>query len=209
MKVHIATSRPIGMKCALWYSNSAPIWRGYTEKVKLADVVVSVLYDQLFTEEFIKSKKAVYNFHPGILPEYRGAGLYSWAIINGEKEFGITLHKIDAGIDTGEIIDIRKFPISEDDTAETLKEKGDKVLFAMFKHWIHDIVRGKYESIPQGEGKTYYRKDLDNAKDLTKYVRAFSYQGKEPAYYYDSKNRKHELHYEETKQEQYKYSRRI
>ena len=94
MKVHIATSRPIGMKCALWYSNSAPIWRGYTEKVKLADVVVSVLYDQLFTEEFIKSKKAVYNFHPGILPEYRGAGLYSWAIINGEKEFGITLHKI-------------------------------------------------------------------------------------------------------------------
>ncbi|MBR2044938.1 MAG: methionyl-tRNA formyltransferase, partial [Agathobacter sp.] len=60
------------------------------------------------------------NCHAGKLPFYRGRNILNWALINDEKEFGITVHYVDEGIDTGDIILQRCFEITDSDTYKTL-----------------------------------------------------------------------------------------
>lgn len=175
--MHIATSRKIGERCREWAATYY-----HMQPMDDCDIFISVLYDKIIPEEYIKSRPC-FNFHPGILPWYRGAGAYSWAIINGEFETGVTLHEIDKDIDHGPVIDIRRFPILTDDTAETLFHKAEDLIFIMFKAWLHRLVGGHYKAHPQQEGRTYYRKDLERARDLTRYRRAFQFEGKPHAFY--------------------------
>lgn len=197
MKVCIATSRPIGYQCKEWAQENTPPDFELTDSLDDADIVISILYDKLFTEDFIVSKKAVFNFHPGILPQYRGAGAFSWAIINRESEIGITLHKIDASIDHGEMIGIWSRPINPGETAQDLFADAMKTIFDVFQKFFVKLLTGDYTSEPQNEKKahTYYRKDLETAKDLTHFVRAFTFEGKESAYYIDRAGEKHYLTY--------------
>src|SRR5277367_6878947 len=60
------------------------------------------------------------NLHASLLPKYRGAAPIQWAIANGETVTGVTTMRIDAGLDTGDILLQRELPISPDDTAETI-----------------------------------------------------------------------------------------
>jgi len=60
------------------------------------------------------------NLHASLLPKYRGAAPIQWAIANGETVTGVTTMRIDAGLDTGDILQQRELPIALDDTAETL-----------------------------------------------------------------------------------------
>src|SRR5258708_10957196 len=63
------------------------------------------------------------NLHASLLPKYRGAAPIQWAIALGETVTGVTTIKIDAGLDTGDILLQREIPIAPDDTAETLAPK--------------------------------------------------------------------------------------
>ena len=184
-KVYIATSRNIGEACKEWAQSNMIEGFEITNEQEDCDIFISVLYDKLIPISFIKSRKC-FNFHPGILPQYRGAGVYSWAIINGEDKTGITLHLIDDGIDSGDIIEVRAFPIDKSkDTAQTLFDRGNKIMFMMFKNWFHMLLKNDYTAIKQDETKAgiYYRKDLTSIKDLTKYIRALTFDNKESAYY--------------------------
>ncbi len=60
------------------------------------------------------------NYHPSLLPKYRGGSAINWAIISGEKETGVTIHQIDEGVDTGPIILQQKVAISPHDTVKSL-----------------------------------------------------------------------------------------
>ena len=60
------------------------------------------------------------NFHPGLLPAYAGLHTHQWAIRNGETEFGVTVHMIDAGLDTGDVVAVRRFAIGPKDTGLSL-----------------------------------------------------------------------------------------
>jgi methionyl-tRNA formyltransferase len=194
MRVHIATSRPIGEKCLNWAKGLADM-----RTMDDCEVFISVLYDQIIPKEFI-DKHRCFNFHPGILPGYRGSGAYSWALINKEKHAGVTLHEIDEDIDTGPIIDVRTFSISEKDTAYTLYSQAEEVIFEMFKDWFMKLLLGKYRTFGQSNHgvRTYYRKDLEKAKDLTHIVKAFTFPGKENAFYFNKKGEKIPLVYEDT-----------
>jgi methionyl-tRNA formyltransferase len=199
IKVHIASSRwaEIGNRCFQYAQENLPTGSVLTLNPDECDVFISVLYGNLVSEEFI-SKRRCYNFHPGILPQYRGAGAFSWAIINGEDYTGITLHELDVDIDTGPIIDSARFPIMSSDTAETLFNEGMDRLFDMFRSWfVILLVIGpdRNTPIPQDNSKacTYYRKDLKAQQDLTRFVRAFTFEGKEPAFYTDRNGNKVEL----------------
>ncbi len=193
MKLHIATSRPeeIGCRCIDWAYN-----QGYRfVDMEECEVFISILYDQILSKEFLRDRRC-YNFHPGILPHYRGSGAYSWSIINGAKETGVTLHEIESNIDSGPIIDIQRISITEKDTAESLFKRSMNVLFEMFKLRLPSLLEGNYYTLSNVGGKIYYRKQLEEAKDLTRYIRAFSFQGKEPAYWIDSKGNKREIKWE-------------
>lgn len=89
------------------------------------DLFVSMSYNQIFKKQIIDlPKMGIINCHAGKLPFYRGRNILNWVLINGEKEFGITTHFVDEGIDTGDIILQRTYPIKDSDDYSTLLAKA-------------------------------------------------------------------------------------
>lgn len=87
------------------------------------DLFVSMSFNQIFKPRITNLPLlGTINCHAGKLPFYRGRNILNWALINDEKEFGITVHFIDEGIDTGDIILQNIYQISEEDTYKTLLE---------------------------------------------------------------------------------------
>mgnify|MGYP003647270931 CR=1 FL=1 len=197
--VFIATSRDAGRRCSQWAERNTPRGFKLTENKESAHIVISVMYDTIFTQEFLESRQC-YNFHPGVLPAYKGVGIFSWVLMNEEEKAGVTLHKIDAGVDTGEVIEIREFLISEEDTAYSLFLRGEDLIFKMFKDWYCDILEQNYIATPQrsNPGKAYSKKDLQKAKNLTKYAKAFYFPNKENAFYFNSNAEKVYIAYKES-----------
>ncbi|TLD96498.1 methionyl-tRNA formyltransferase [Helicobacter jaachi] len=85
------------------------------------DIFVSMSFNQIFKEPLISTPRLkTINCHAGKLPFYRGRNILNWVLINDEKDFGITVHFVDSGIDSGDIILQRSFPISDSDDYSTL-----------------------------------------------------------------------------------------
>ncbi len=118
-----------------------------------ADIFVSLAFNQIFKQDAILlPHKGVINCHAGKLPTYRGRNILNWALINDEKEFGITVHFIDEGIDTGDIITQKTFPITDKDNYASLletayEECGPIVLEALKKIISNDFVRIKQKDL--------------------------------------------------------------
>lgn len=89
------------------------------------DLFVSMSFNQIFKAEMINLPRLrTINCHAGKLPFYRGRNILNWALINDEKEFGITVHYVDEGIDTGDIILQRTYSITDEDDYGTLLERA-------------------------------------------------------------------------------------
>ena len=81
-------------------------------------------YSQIIVPEiFTIPPLGTINVHGALLPQYRGGNILNWVIINGETKTGVTLHYIDTGVDTGDIIAQKKFSIEFEDTARDVKKK--------------------------------------------------------------------------------------
>lgn len=97
------------------------------------DIVISVLTDHIFTAaEIAATPKGIWNLHPAPLPTYRGCNSYSHAIINDDTTYGVTLHRVDEGIDTGPILDSRTLPIHENETARQLHDRAQPIALELF-----------------------------------------------------------------------------
>lgn len=75
----------------------------------------------------------IWNMHGGKIPEYRGANVLQWAIVNGEKELGVTWHLMDEKIDHGLLLKEGKVTINDDDNALTVRDKTSKLGLELFK----------------------------------------------------------------------------
>ncbi|MBP3676689.1 MAG: hypothetical protein J6I71_09455 [Campylobacter sp.] len=130
-------------------------------------IFLSLEFDRIIKTEVFKTKK-MYNIHFSLLPAYKGMYTSALPIINGEKYSGVTLHKIDNGIDTGDIIDQIKFEIDLNDTARDLYLKYIENSFILFKKNIKNILEGNFISTSQQAiGSSYYSKkaiDYSNLK---------------------------------------------
>lgn len=103
-----------------------------------------VSYSKILSPELIDAFPfGVANIHGGRLPQYRGANILQWAIINGEKESAVTLHYIDAGIDSGPIITQVPIPLSDKDTAFTLRTKSLQVIPGILQDYLPAMLQGK------------------------------------------------------------------
>jgi methionyl-tRNA formyltransferase len=114
-----------------------------------ADVQVVVAFRMLPEVVWNMPPQGTFNLHASLLPQYRGAAPVNWAIINGEKESGVTTFFLTHEIDTGKIILQRKIAVSEDDTAGTLH---DKLMFAgaqLVKETIDLLENGKVGTVDQ------------------------------------------------------------
>jgi len=89
------------------------------------DLFVSMSFNQIFKSDIINfTKYKIINCHAGKLPFYRGRNVLNWVLINDEKEFGITVHYVDEGIDSGDIILQKMYQISDQDNYNTLLERA-------------------------------------------------------------------------------------
>jgi methionyl-tRNA formyltransferase len=99
-----------------------------------------------------------FNFHPAPLPEYRGRDLCYHAIMNGEKNFGVTVHYMDEKFDTGEIIEVFEFPIHEWYNAEDLSNKAMDIAKKVFAVYFPLILETRVFPTTPNRGGMYYKK---------------------------------------------------
>jgi methionyl-tRNA formyltransferase len=86
-------------------------------------IVFSAGFAFIFPREFLAGPRLCLNLHGTLLPKYRGARTLNWVIERGEVESGVTVHRIDEGIDTGPILLQRSFPLSPFETGRSLYHK--------------------------------------------------------------------------------------
>ncbi len=128
-------------------------------------IFISIEYESLIdTKKFIS--KELFNFHFSLLPKYRGCHTNFYQIFNGEKFSGVTLHKIDDGIDTGEIIDQLKFNIYRNTNAFTNYKNLMKNSLKLLKKNFKKLLIGKYKTRKQilKKGSYYPRSSVNYSK---------------------------------------------
>ena len=114
------------------------------------DAIIVVGYGRIVPQWMIDLPRlGNLNLHASLLPKYRGAAPIQWAIANGEKVTGVTTMRIDAGLDTGDILLQRELPIAPDDTAETLSPKLAGVGADLMLETLRDLEKGTARPIPQ------------------------------------------------------------
>lgn len=132
-----------------------------------ADVIVVVAFGQILPKDILElTPYGCINVHASLLPDYRGAAPIQWAIINGEKETGVTTMQMDEGLDTGDMILKREVPILPDETGESLHDKLAAAGAALCVETLQALEEGTAIFEPQGEPKTAYARML--TKDLGK-----------------------------------------
>ncbi|MGF1533742.1 MAG: formyltransferase family protein [Bernardetiaceae bacterium] len=112
------------------------------------DYIFLLSWKHLVSKELIEhSQKGCINLHYSLLPKFRGVYPVNWAIINGEKETGLTFHFVNQGIDAGDIILQRKLSISLTETAKCLLERLDDLAEQAFRE-LWDMIKS-YQTLPR------------------------------------------------------------
>ncbi|MDD9338976.1 MAG: formyltransferase family protein [Providencia heimbachae] len=150
-------------------------------------IFLSLEFDRIIHPSKFKHDK-IFNIHFSYLPAYKGMYTSAWPILNGEKESGVTLHKIDHGIDTGSIISQKKISLDTTETAKTLYFKYIKSGTQLVIDNIVSLINNSYSVTEQTAiGSTYYsKKSIDyvnltldfnkTAQEILSQVRAFTFR---------------------------------
>ena len=124
------------------------------------DLLVVVAYGQILPQVLLDVPRfGCLNIHTSLLPKYRGAAPIQWAIADGEPETGVTIMKMDAGLDTGPILSTRRTPILPADDSQILHDRLAQLGAELLAETISDFVAGKISPQPQpATGSTYAAK---------------------------------------------------
>ena len=128
------------------------------------ELIVVVAYGKLIPQEILDIPKyGCVNVHGSLLPELRGAAPIQWAVINGLEETGVTTMQLDAGLDTGDILLVKKTKIEENETSgelfERLKILGAEVLMET----IAAMLKGELKPEKQDDSKSSYASMLNKS----------------------------------------------
>ena len=125
--------------------NFATNWRRF-----VPDAIIVVGYGRIIPQWMIDLPRlGNLNLHASLLPKYRGAAPIQWAIANGESVTGVTTMRIDAGLDTGDILMQREIPIDPEDTAETLGPKLASIGAELMVETLRGLENGQVHPTPQ------------------------------------------------------------
>jgi methionyl-tRNA formyltransferase len=172
------------------------------------DYLISVHFPYIFREVVLSTPRiGVLNLHPAFLPYNRGWHTPSWAILE-DTPVGATLHFVDLGLDTGDIIYQRQLDILPGESANTLYQRLKKLEFEVFKEaWPH-LVSGSYKRQPQNltVGTFHKRRDLFSrdiqrieldepvkGRDLIRRLRALTTNSIGEAAYYEENGKRYRL----------------
>jgi methionyl-tRNA formyltransferase len=117
-----------------------------------ADVALVVAYGRILPRDVLDAPRlGCVNVHASLLPKYRGAAPIVWAIVNGETETGVTLMKLDEGMDTGPTFARVTTPIGPEETAGALSEREARLGADAVREWLPRYVAGHCRLEPQDE----------------------------------------------------------
>ena len=159
---------------------------GVDDLKKLApDLMITCAFGQILSQEILDIPKlGVINIHASLLPKYRGASPIHYAILNGEKQTGITIMKTDIGIDTGDIILQKSIDIGERETCGELFSRLSVLGAECVSAALDLIMSGKATYLCQDNNKATYTKTIKkeqavinwtrSAEEIVNAVRAFN-----------------------------------
>ena len=152
------------------------------------DYLFSIVNSKIIPENFLKKiKKLSINYHHAPLPKYAGINAPSWAIINNEKQHGISWHIMNTEIDSGDILKQSIFDLDENETALSLNLKCYQNALNAFKELITELTAGSFSLTQQSiDKRTYYGLSnkpkcngwidwRDSAEQIDTYYRAFHF----------------------------------
>lgn len=122
-----------------------------------ADLFVVAAFGQILSKEILEMPKyGCINIHGSLLPKYRGAAPIQWAVLNGEKETGITIMQMNEGLDTGDMLTKAVVPIEDKDTGESLFHKMSLAGAKLLLETIPLIEEGKLTPVQQNHEESTY-----------------------------------------------------
>jgi methionyl-tRNA formyltransferase len=156
----------------------------YADPPTDVDVVISFLFWKLIREPLVSlGRIGCLNFHPAPLPDLRGLGGYNVAILEGRDEWGVSCHFVDERFDTGDLVEVERFPIDPTrETAFSLDLASQERLLALFQRVMTQALSGEeLPRTPQGEGRYVTREEFEALRrvrpgdDVERKLRAFWY----------------------------------
>lgn len=165
-----------------------PSLKKYAKEMKIEEVSIEQLYDLEdicfisleYSEIIIPSRfksNQLYNIHFSKLPKYKGMYTSALPLLNGEIETGVTLHKIESGIDTGNIIDQINIEIELADNCRSLYHKYLDYAYKLFTNNIHALLSNNFEDYPQPNvNSSYFSKKSINYASLVIDLRKTAYE---------------------------------
>jgi len=146
-----------------------PVWQpekcrdlAFLEQVRAAapHLIVVAAYGQILPPALLDLPAyGCVNVHASLLPRHRGAAPIQWAILEGDAQTGVTIMRMDQGLDTGGILRQRAIPILDADDAVTLHDRLAELGAALLIETLHDYLAGTVQPMPQpATGATYARK---------------------------------------------------
>jgi methionyl-tRNA formyltransferase len=148
------------------YENEEINFLGIKRLLSESNLGISALFGHILPNSLLEGNSCeIINLHPSLLPFGRGADPIPWAIINKQKQ-GVTIHKIDSGLDTGEIFSQRELLIAPNLDAGRIYELATDLLFSELKSIFDSWVAGEIKGIKQLETNFIVHKsnDLENLR---------------------------------------------
>lgn len=129
-----------------------------------ADLFVVAAFGQLLSEEILNMPEyGCINIHASLLPAYRGAAPIQWAVLNGEKESGVTIMQMDKGLDTGDMLLKRSVELSPKETGDSLHDKLMHLGAELIVEALPKLEKGELVPEKQKDELSSYAKKLTKA----------------------------------------------
>lgn len=184
MRVEVLSERPMGDKV-----KSYLVKQGEELVTEKPDIIVVAYYPWILKkEEYEDVPLGAINLHPGFLPYNRGMYPHIWPLFD-KTPCGVTIHYIDEGIDTGDIIAQKEIEVLPTDTAGSLEVKTQQEIFKLFKKIWPKIRFGKAPRMPQvGKGTFHSAKDISALqgefdRDIIDCLRACTFKDRSYGYF--------------------------
>lgn len=131
------------------------------------DFIMSVLYPFVVEPEYIQHvRRGCFNLHEAPLPRWRGCNSYTHALLEGDAQYGTTLHELDAELDAGRIIAQRNFSIKPFETARELYERTAQQSFHMAEEWFPKILKDDYTPLSDCVNEPSFLNQRDSLAQL-------------------------------------------
>lgn len=149
---------PVFQPNSLKNSDALDIIKGFNP-----DVIIVVAYGKILPDDILTAAKyGCINVHASLLPKYRGAAPIQWAVLNGDKETGVTIMQMDNGLDTGDMLLTVKTEIGENETSAELFDRLSDIGAEALVEVLDDIDNYRESAVPQSKN------DFGYASKITK-----------------------------------------